>query len=60
MLFGHNPGISGFAARLAKDGLSPDMPTCAVASLLVPAPTWAQLGFHAGERDHYDYPKSRP
>ncbi len=60
MLFGHNPGISMFAARLAGDDSLADMPTCAVASLLAPVSAWSRLSFGTCRLDHYDYPKRRP
>ncbi|KPJ82386.1 MAG: hypothetical protein AMJ58_01255 [Gammaproteobacteria bacterium SG8_30] len=59
MLFGHNPGISGFAAWLAGDDSLGEVPTCAVASLRVPVAKWSELEFGKAERDFYDFPKSR-
>lgn len=59
MLFGHNPGISGFAAWLTGDDSLGEVPTCAVASLLVPARKWSELEFGRAARDFYDFPKSR-
>jgi len=59
MLFGHNPGISGFGARLAGDDALGEVPTCAVASLRVPARKWKELELGTAQRDFYDFPKSR-
>jgi phosphohistidine phosphatase len=59
MVFGHNPGISGFGTWLAGDDSSGEVPTCAVASLLVPLRNWRELEFGAARRDFYDFPKSR-
>ena len=59
MVFGHNPGISGFAARLAGDDAPGDMPTCAVVSLLAGVSDWSELTFGAARRDFADFPKSR-
>jgi phosphohistidine phosphatase len=59
MLFGHNPGISGFAALLVGDDSLDDLPTCAVVSLLTGVADWSQLAFGATRRDFYDFPKSR-
>lgn len=59
MLFGHNPGISGFAARLTGDDSLGDVPTCAVTSLLVPLRDWRELEFGAAVLDVHDFPKSR-
>lgn len=59
MLFGHNPGISGFGAWLTGDESAGEVPTCAVMSLLVPLRDWHELEFGQAERDFYDFPKSR-
>jgi phosphohistidine phosphatase len=59
MLFGHNPGISGFGAWLAGDDSLGEVPTCAVASLLAPVKRWSDLEFGASRRDFFDFPKSR-
>jgi len=58
MLFGHNPGISGFGAWLAGDDSLGEVPTCAVTSLLVPVKRWSELEFGTAGRDFYDFPKS--
>jgi phosphohistidine phosphatase len=59
MVFGHNPGLSGFAASLTGDDRLGEVPTCAVVSLLVPLADWSQLAFGAARHDLYDFPKSR-
>ena len=59
MVFGHNPGISGFGAWLAGDEPLGEVPTCAVASLQVPVSRWGDLEFGTAQRDFYDFPKSR-
>lgn len=58
MLFGHNPGISGFATRLTGDDSLGEVPTCAVTSLLVPVTRWSELTFGSARRDFHDFPKS--
>jgi phosphohistidine phosphatase len=58
MLFGHNPGISGFGAWLAGDDSLGEVPTCAITSLLVPVRRWSELEFGSARRDFYDFPKS--
>jgi len=60
MLFGHNPGISAFGAWLAGDESRGEVPTCAITSLLVPVRCWRELEFGTGQRDFYDFPRSRP
>lgn len=59
MLFGHNPGISGFAAWLTGNDAAGDVPTCAVTSLVVPLTYWKDLEFGTARRDFHDFPKSR-
>jgi len=59
MLFGHNPGISQLGAWLTGDDSLGDVPTCAVASLVVTLRNWRELEFGAARRDFYDFPKSK-
>jgi phosphohistidine phosphatase len=59
MLFGHNPGISGFAALLAGEDDLGEVPTAAVVSLEVRLRDWKDLDPGAAKRVLYDYPKSR-
>ena len=60
MLFGHNPGISRFAALLAGDDSQADMPACAVTSLLAPARNWRELKPGQATTDFYTFPKNLP
>lgn len=57
MLFGHNPGISEFAARLANDAGLADQPTGAVVSLTVPVRDWSALDWGTCRLRHHDWPK---
>jgi phosphohistidine phosphatase len=59
MLFGHNPGLSTFAVRLAGDSSPGEMPTCGVTSLLVPIRHWSDLDLGHARLDFRDFPKSR-
>ena len=59
MLFGHNPGISQFAALLADDDSLGELPTAAVVSLAVDVKSWSALEPGGAERVFRDYPKSR-
>jgi phosphohistidine phosphatase len=59
MLFGHNPGISQFAALLTGDDSLGDVPTAAVVSLQADVRDWADLEPGSAGRVLYDYPKSR-
>jgi len=56
MLFGHNPGISAFAAGLAADRSLSDLPTCAVVSLSAPVGDWSRLRLGGCRLDLYDRP----
>lgn len=58
MLFGHNPGISQFAARLSGDDDLGELPTAAVASYRIDLADWSGLEPGAAERVFHDYPKS--
>lgn len=57
MLFGHNPGISEFAARLVGDPDLRDQPTCALVSLAVPAGGWRRLSWGSARLVHHDWPR---
>jgi phosphohistidine phosphatase len=59
MLFGHNPGISAFAALLAGEAPATEMPTGAITSLSVPLRHWGELRFGEAVRDFYDFPKNK-
>lgn len=59
MLFGHNPGISQFAALLTGDDSLGEVPTAAVVSLAVDVNSWRDLEPGGAERLLYDFPKSR-
>jgi phosphohistidine phosphatase len=59
MLFGHNPGISQFAALLTGDESLGELPTAAVVSLAVDLKDWRDLEPGTATRVLYDYPKSR-
>ncbi len=58
MLFGHNPGISEFAALLSGEHDLGELPTAAVVSFSVDVRDWATLRPGAAERIFHDYPKS--
>lgn len=48
MVFGHNPGISEFAARLLKRHDIEEMPTCAVALIELPWDQWSAIEWDEG------------
>jgi phosphohistidine phosphatase len=55
---GHNPGITEFAERLAKDRPIDNMPTCAVFTLEFDVKNWSQLEWRSGVNAEFDYPAS--
>jgi len=57
MLFGHNPGISDFAARVLKRHDIEEMPTCACALLELPGDAWAATGWDQARLIGYITPK---
>jgi phosphohistidine phosphatase len=57
MLFGHNPGISELAAKLADCSFD-DMPTCAAARIEFASNSWGKISAHSGKLVHYSYPKA--
>lgn len=57
MLFGHNPGISDFAAHLLKRHDIEEMPTCAVALLELPRDAWSSTAWDEARLIGYITPK---
>lgn len=55
-LFGHNPGISLFAAYLC-DHTAIDFPTCAIAFLSFEVDNWEEVSLGTGELIWFNYPK---
>ncbi len=56
MLFGHNPGFTELAHRLARCSFD-DMPTCAVAQIGFDAKSWLDVGERGGTLRFYAWPK---
>jgi phosphohistidine phosphatase len=54
---GHNPGITEFADRLAKDRPLDNMPTCAVFTLEFDAKIWNEVEWRSGVNAEFDYPR---
>lgn len=55
-LFGHNPGISELAHRLAECAFD-DMPTCACARIELKVKLWSELTPGCGRLTLFSYPK---
>lgn len=56
MMFGHNPGFSELAHRLARCAFD-DMPTCAVVQIELAVKVWQDTHAGCGNLRHYLYPK---
>ncbi|MEK6805260.1 MAG: histidine phosphatase family protein [Pseudomonadota bacterium] len=55
-LFGHNPGISETAQRLAECPFD-DVPTCACVRIELKAKLWSEISMDCGKLLFYSYPK---
>ncbi|MGF1642774.1 MAG: histidine phosphatase family protein [Thiotrichales bacterium] len=55
-LFGHNPGFSELANRLAHEPVG-ELPTCAIVRLGFDAPSWSAIIKGSGRLIAFDYPK---
>jgi len=55
-VFGHNPGISYYASRLAVD-FHGDMPTCSTVGVDFMVDTWSKIESRAGITAFHIYPK---
>ncbi|MES0874136.1 SixA phosphatase family protein [Sinimarinibacterium thermocellulolyticum] len=56
MLFGHNPGLTDLAHRLARCSFD-DMPTCAVVQIGFDVKSWSDVDERAGTQRFYAFPK---
>lgn len=56
MIFGHNPGFTDFANRLAQTDIW-NIPTCGVFACSFPVDHWKDVSFGGGQFLFYDYPK---
>lgn len=57
MVFGHNPGISIFAAHLLKRSDIEELPTCAAALIEVPWDAWSAVSWNEARLIGYVTPK---
>lgn len=55
MVVGHNPGITGFACRIA-DAHVDSMPTCSYAEISLDLDKWEELDWETGALTHFDWP----
>lgn len=60
MLFGHNPGITGFVNTLMNGEFDIDnIPTCGIVAFQFDADEWKDITWGKGNMLFFDYPKSR-
>ena len=58
MIFGHNPGLTGFVNEIGKQNFD-NLPTCAVAAFELEIDSWQEIAFGKGRLKFYDYPKKQ-
>lgn len=58
-LFGHNPGLTDFVNRLARTGVTENIPTCGVVTLSLPVTSWRDTAWETAELLSFDYPKKK-
>ncbi len=58
MLFGHNPGFTDFANRLAQTDIY-NIPTCGVFACAFEIESWKYVSFGTARLLFYDYPKNK-
>lgn len=56
-LFGHNPGLTGFANYLSDSNIY-NMPTCSVLMIEFSLGSWSEVSAETGELVFFDYPKN--
>jgi phosphohistidine phosphatase len=58
MIFGHNPGLTDFINRLAREPVAIDnIPTCGVVAFKLPVSSWKEVEWEKSEVEFFDYPK---
>ena len=56
-LFGHNPGLSDLAQKLARcDGFA-ELPTCGIVQISLPAKSWRNVSAMSGQLLYSSWPK---
>ena len=60
MVFGHNPGLTECANRLAADEHIDNLPTCGVFTAIFDLADWSALDWGSGQHAEFDYPKNHP
>ncbi|PTU32074.1 SixA phosphatase family protein [Stenotrophobium rhamnosiphilum] len=57
-LFGHNPGLSQLAQRLAECNVD-ELPTCAIVQISLPIKHWRDAGAEIGTLSYRSWPKDQ-
>ncbi len=57
LLFGHNPGLTGFANDLVNEYID-NIPTCGIVKAKLKIELWKDADYGCGELDFFDFPKS--
>lgn len=59
MIFGHNPGLTGFVNDLSSEEIHIDnIPTCGIVAFSLPVDSWKDITWNSGKMLFFDYPKS--
>lgn len=58
MVFGHNPGLTDFAARLAPGEAPDNLVTCGVFTAEYALENWSELDWGGARNVDFDYPKN--
>lgn len=58
MIFGHNPGLSEFAASLTNDPELGELPTCAVYTMELDVRSWVDVRFGEATNASLSHPRS--
>lgn len=58
MVFGHNPGLTGFVNAISAEELSIDnVPTCGIVAFSLPVDSWRDVTWRCGNLLFFTYPK---
>lgn len=58
LLFGHNPGFTALCNELSEDVFIDNLPTCGIASYLLNAKSWKEIGSKKCKLNYYEFPKN--
>jgi phosphohistidine phosphatase len=58
MIFGHNPGMTGFVNNLVEEDID-NIPTTGVVCCKLDISRWSEIKWGCGEMEFFDYPKRK-